>query len=295
MKICYIGKHHSGGNDDEGAITHALTELGHQVELCHERHGPKAWRVPCDFVLFNHWQDYAAMDRITVPKVAWTFDLISFPSDPTLQVRCSQRQAWMRELIPRVSLCFMTDGDFVAQDKSGKLVWLPQGADGRIVGRGQRDEQAQIPILFTGTKRGGVLRESFVAEMQERYGSNFVHVSKGVYGEELKNLIASSKIVVAPDGPVSDRYWSNRVYVALGFGACLLHPWCDGLAKQYDDEYDLMFYGSRERLHELIENLLADPYQTGALSACGLMETKRKHLYQHRCEQLIQTVKERLF
>ncbi len=300
MKILYVARHDQPNSaDDEGAIFHALTQLGHHVERCHESCGDKARRTNCDFLLFHHWQDYASIEQFGIPKVAWTFDLINWPADPTLKHRCKQRKEWMWELIPRVNLCFMTDGDFVAGDASGKCIWLPQGADGRIVGRGADiagQAMSKVPILFTGIgKSGGTIRESFVAEMQAKYGSMFVHVSRGCYREKLAERIAGADIVVAPDGPVTNKYWSNRVYTALGFGACLVHPYCSELAKQYEDGKEIMFYRSRGELHVIIEMLLEDKAWRTSLGNAGLLRTQAEHLYRHRCEQLVRVVKERLF
>lgn len=297
MKILYIARHEQqNSNDDEGAIFHALTQLGHQVERCRESHGGKARRMDCDFLLFHHWQDYAAIEKFTIPKVAWTFDLIDWPSDPTLAHRCMQRRKWMRELLPRIDLCFMSDGDWVAKDTSGKCHWLTQGADGRIAQRyGDITEKTlpKIPLLFTGIGRGGgMVRESFVAEMQARYGSLFAHVPQGYYREKLGHMIAGAKIVVAPDGPVSNHYWSNRVYTSLGFGACLLHPYCAGLAEHYKF-HELMMYRNRSELHSFIEELLENKAWRTSLGNAGLQRTLTEHLYLHRCERLVKIVKER--
>ena len=301
MRIIFIAKHDSGGNDDEGAVYHALTSLGHDVQRLNEPRGYKFKRLlPADLVLFFKWHDLDVLRTIEIPKVFWYFDLVEWHETPG---RSAARVAWMREVTPLVDIGFCTDGDWVAKNPE-KLVWLPQGADERVVGRGVAEVkcatcgvasvQDPIDILFTGIgKGGGATRESFVAEMQLQYGKRFRHVPHGVHGSAMADLIARSKIVVAPDSPVTDRYWSNRVYNALGFGAMLLHPQCHGLLSQYTRQ-ELQTYASREQLHDQIEHYLyAAPARYNHQEA-GLARTLREHLYRHRCEELIRVVKERL-
>lgn len=293
MRIMYVAKHDQPNNDDEGAITYALNALGHDVQRVRESMGRNAWKMRCDLCLFHKWEDIGAISKIRCPMVFWYFDLVDYP-DPTLQDRCQRRINWMKRTTPLVDLGFCTDGDWVKKDQSGKLVWLTQGADGRITGRITRAEQP-IDILFTGIENGGTQRASFVAEMRERYGSRFVHHRSGYYREKMANLIASSKIVVAPDGPVTDRYWSNRIYNVLGFGGCLIHPLCHGLWKQgYIGGTHYLTYETRDELHMHIDSLLRDRDVRTFLSTNGLNQTMKSNLYRHRCEELIRTVQERL-
>lgn len=209
MRIIYVGNFDQRSSaDDEGAICHALTQLGHDVQRVREIDGHVAHTLEGDFCLFHHWRDYQHIAEILMPKVAWTFDLITYP-DPTLDKRSEQRLEWMRQLRNVADMIFMTDGDYVKRrgaSTADNISWLPQGADERVTGFGKSKRELP-PILFTGIWRGGQQRQSFVDEMKARYGDKFHHVEKGVYGRDLANLIAGSKIVVAPDGPVTDRYW----------------------------------------------------------------------------------------
>lgn len=300
MKILHIGKHESGGNDDEGAITFALESLGHRVERLREKRVHVAHRMrDVDFILFHHCHDYGALEICRRPKVMWAFDLISYP-DPMLERRNQQRRDWMRQVLPVIDVGFLTDGNFVEQDTSRKLHWLPQGADERVIGAGTATDadthgRETIPLLFTGISRGGgQQRVEFVLEMQERYGDAFRHIQRGVYGRALADLIAASQIVVAPSGPVTDRYWSNRAVNVLGFGGFLLHPWSDGLAEMYPRGEGIAFYRGMANLHDQIHYYFANPDLRQRIAANGLARTRAEHTYRHRCAELIEIVKERL-
>jgi hypothetical protein len=298
VKVLYIARHDQvdTSNDDEGAVAHAFRELGHEVVCIHE--GIRShidWRG-FDFLLFHKWDNFTEIHRLSkrVPLVFWYFDLVDHP-DPTLHRRCSMRRQWMEAVVPNVRAGFCTDGDWVMGDRSGKLHWLPQGADGRVVGKGSVIPlpTGRIPILFTGISKGGQKRQSFVDEMTARYGSNFQHTSSGFYDRNLSNLIATADIMVAPDSPVTDSYWSNRVYLTLGYCGFLLHPYCEELFKQYSHTEEIVYYRSREHLHERIDFFLRHPSAREEIAACGFERTQREHLYRHRVEQMLKVMKER--
>lgn len=301
MKILYVAKHgQSNSNDDEGAITHALNRLGHDVQLFNESEGYRVVGTRGDLLLFHKWTTDAVrilkLMKGSMPRVFWYFDLVDF-LDPTLASRCQTRKAWMGDILPNVELGFCTDGDWVvASPHASRLIWLPQGADERVIGRGVvKDPLFSIDILFTGGKKGGRARESFVDELTCTYGPQvFTHIEKGVHRRRMANLITCSKVVVAPDGPVTDRYWSNRVYNALGFGAFMIHPYCRMLADQYLDGKEILYYRDRVELHQMIHQALLSPDLRKTISEGGLQKTIQEHTYTHRCAQLIQTVQERL-
>ncbi len=307
LRVLYVARHLSGGADDEGAVQHAFNALSHNVvavqehddgKILHEASKPN-W---CDFLLMNKWSNHQLLSKIKIAKVCYFWDLVDWPRDASLARRCEERKQWMARTVPLVDLMFCTDGDWVAQDTSGKLHYLPQGADGRITGRGQQFFATSHPahqqgpnILFTGIAgSGGVERASFVKEMRDRWGNNFQCIERGTYREHLQELIARTKIVVAPDSPVTHRYASNRIYNTLGFGGFLLHPYSDIIAEQYKDGQEIRFYNCREHLHVLIRDYLQLDGARALIQEAGLKATVERHLYQHRVAEMVRIIGERL-
>lgn len=311
MRILYIAKHQSGGSDDEGAIAYALRQLGHEVNCMPEEDRRKRSNyvnfvldaaTRTDLILFHKWQDDKTLKRIieqspNVKRVMWYFDLVAWPSDPTLKSRSVTRLNWMNTFVPLVDLGFCTDGDFVLNDPTGKLIWLPQGADERIVGRGTRREGVLAkPILFTGIVRNaGEERGRWFRSLEARFPGQITHYSNGVYREELRDVIASHMIVVCPDSPVTDYYWSNRVWNAMGFGAFVIHPWSRGLARFFENGTACpLYYDNREQLYQYIEEWLPRVelrHEIGDLAIRKIMEA---NLYRHRCEEMLEVIAERL-
>jgi len=330
VKILYVGKHGqlTSSNDDEGAVAHALRQLGHTVECLGEEDGPRLVErgldKGADLLLFNHWlfncpQEPEYIRRIRCPKVFWYFDLVDC-ADETLRARCTFRRQGMARVLPLIDLGFCTDGDWVAEGAArhsldaGKLLWLPQGFDERqrpappedgsprACNPRNRQEGApiprEIPVLFLGAKnRAGRVRRSFVEELRDRYMGRFIHVWHGCHGAELAEAIHRAKIVVAPDGPGTDRYWSNRVYLVTGLGGFLLHPYSAGLTESlcgYRDSREVGFYRSREDLWRLLDYYLQRPDERRQIAEAGRARTLAQHTYRHRVVELLRTVKERL-
>lgn len=304
MKILYIAKHNSGDNDDEGAIRFALGRLGHEVTCFNEKAIGQAvsWshsnRV--DFALFHKIEDFGAVSKVNAPKVFWYFDLITH-QDFTLQGRSDTRQRWLRRALEVFDIGFMTDGDAVLRHPE-KLYHLMQGADQRVIGRGKATTKAKslgAKLLFTGTTIHGHARYEFCRQMEQVYGSDFKIIGnprqRRYHGRDMADIIASSMIMIAPQGPVTDLYWSNRVYLTLGFGGFLLHPRCKLLETHFKDGSEILYYDNIDQLHRLIE-MFSDPLMENErmeIPGRGIQRVVGEHLYRHRCSKMIDIITER--
>ena len=309
MKIVYIAKHNSGGNDEEGAISHALELLGHKVHRIHERKVPTLSPITGDLLLFHKWFDIEKLDKISIPKVFWYFDLVN-SGDHTLLERDCNRKMWMRLTIPRVDLGFCTDGDFVIEnrpetrstryvvsEKDGmKLHILRQGFDSRWFDKGvvNAKNTPRNDVFLPAIRRGGgVRREEFIDRVNTDYSGRITHRLSGAHGQELANLIANHKVVIAPDYPISDNYWSNRVYLILGNGGLLLHPYSKGLSMSFTSGLHILYYHDYESLQTLIEKYCECEEIRKLITVNAVNEVKLNHTYVHRCTQLLDVVKHR--
>lgn len=316
MKIVYVAKHNSGGNDDEGAIAFALRELGTEVVCLQEDEARDALLLTnnsphlngADAVLFHKWKDLAAVSVLSqqYKTVCWYFDMVDAPGDRSLAARSAQRCAYLRQVEIAATHTFCTDGDWVKNrtigqvtGKGHKMSVLRQGADSRIMNTEYHTRAAtqDIPILFTGISNGGGReRVKFVRHMAEKYGKDFYHVSRGVYREDHKALVARAKIVVCPHYPVTDNYWSNRVYNAAGFGGCVLHVESAGLLQDYTPEQIAYYRHESElinpfqHLDDTIKLLLDKPEMREQLSHNALERTLAQNTYRHRVEHLLREI-----
>lgn len=306
MKIVYIAKHHSGGNDEEGAITYALEQLGHTVDRRHEKKVYGAPDIKGDLLLFHKWSDYGRLAEMRMPKVFWYFDLIN-SHDATLVERDNNRKEWMKNVLPIVDLGFCTDGDFVKVQcrqipgnaftdffDAQKLYVLRQGFDERQLGIGRK--QAYInDLLITAVRKGaGIKRMQFIESVVKDYSNRLTHQSHGVHGQNLADMIINHKIVIAPNYPISDNYWSNRVYLTMGYGGLILHPYSKALSESFMSGKHLFFYRTYGEMKDLIYRLMHNEDIRTLVVKQGEQEIRDNHLYVHRCEQMLSIVKQRL-
>jgi len=290
-RVLYVANHNQkSSNDDEGAITYALRQLGHEVITEPEKTSlPRIAQLSkdCDFLLFHKWQDTHSMAASRCPNVMWYFDLVDFP-DPGLRRRCVDRIRWMLKVLPHVALGFATDGDWVRRNTK-KLRWLPQGADERMLADPTKIRFPDQPkILLAASSRGGEKRDSFIEHMRTWHADRLVYVPQGVYREKMRDLVAQCGVVVCPDGPVTSRYWSNRVYNMTGFGGLVFHPRCERLNDHFDDD-EVLSYTSREELDEFLKYPFDSMwYQDNMqLMKCGLLRTIECHTYRHRVMEML--------
>lgn len=297
-------------NRDETAIAHALRVLGHEVDEVQEkrRHRTQSW---ADVLNRADWADWVLFFKHPVVSelrelsqhanlAYWYFDLVDGRYDPTLRERSEARVRWMNEVIPLCRVGFHTDGDWVEtwnfQDLNSPLVHLPQGADERVAGFGE-PRHLLPPVLFTGMVRHGQERAAHVAHLQERWGDRFRvwgdSVRERVHGRELADVFASTQVVVAPDGPTTDRYASNRVFLTTSLGGFLLHPYARFLTEYYTPGEDLHYYVSRDHLDELIGWYLDNPKKRLEMAKAGYECCMRWNLYRHRCEALVEELRRR--
>lgn len=290
MRVVYVAKHNCGDNDDEGAIAHAMRELGHEVVLVDERTTMSRAAVPIgDLLLFHKWARVDLLRRLTVPRTFWYFDLME-SSDPALMQRSRARISWMQQVLPCCAAAFCTDGDWAA--KAG-LHHLMQGADERYVGFGTPCD-VHVPLLFTGTKHHGRAREEHIAQLKALYGASLLCIGDNhprIHGRALADAFASCDVVIAPDSPATDRYWSNRVYLTLSLGGFLLHPRCAMLELHYTED-ELVMYSSRAHLVQLADYYLQHPELRASTARRGYERTLREHLYRHRVAELLRAAQE---
>lgn len=289
MKILYVAKHGKGCNDNEGAITYALREMGHEVFREYERiYNPKedSRLDSYDLCLFQNWKNPPQLDSIPCPKVLWYFDGI-YTRGGTIPGSWSQtRKAWMKRIIPQVDMAFCTDGDYVIAEGTNKTKHLMQGADERFARFTPFPDQSKI--LFTGSVYGK--RKSFIREMQRRYQDRFLW-KQNCYKKSLFNKVSQSAIVVCPDSPVSDRYYSNRVYIMCSLGGFVIHPYSEYLTTQYIPDEEIVLYKSKEEMHDKIEYYLSNPKERMEIARAGYQRTIRDHFYRHRLQTIMDLLK----
>ena len=290
MRILYAAKHGKGENDNEGAIQHALRQLNHDVIAIHENQLRDRWQElkhahSPDLLLFQNWKRPPDLTEVNYPKIFWYMDLVDF-NDDSLRHLTRSRKMWMDAVVHNVHLGVCTDGDWVARDRTSRLIHLMQGADSRIA-KPPTQPGEDIPLLFCGSvNHHPHQRQAFVKEMQDRYGDAF-HWCRRRYGARLVNTIHRSSIVLAPDSPITDNYASNRAVITCSLGGFLLHPKCRIVESMYEDGQEAVFYKDREDLHDKISYYLSRPQERWRIQQAAYERTMDEHTYKHRLNYIL--------
>lgn len=292
MRILYVAKFRSGGNDDEGAIADAFERLGCTVTRRHELEAGDAPDMgEWDFVLFHKWDRFSSMLRCRAPLVCWYFDLVRY-DDHSLATRNRRRTEYMDLVGNLCHTVFCTDGDHVARSPD-HFRWLPQGADQRMVSSCDLgDARRPGTVLITASLGGGRERDNFMAHLLGRHPTATHHRS-GVHGADLCREIRTHSVCVAPIAPATHDYWSNRVYLTLGYGGFLLHPYCHRLAETHKDGVHLRYYRTVSDLDDLIAEYVDCPDKSTHIAEAGLRLTATSHTYVDRCRHILAVLKDR--
>ena len=233
MKILYLGNWNPFALSTEKFIKKALEELGHEV-ICEDERTAKAQNIlkhsreyKIDLFLFHkgtRWemgleQLMELLFRMTCKKAFWYFDPIT---------GIPEREMFMQAVIPYVDLAFMTNGTWIKQHDYKNTRWLLQGCDVKPLGKKRKEYECDI--AFTGSVYGN--RDIFIEAIKKRYGDKF-KMFQNVFGDDFYDLCQSVKIFISPKFPANDYFWSNRIYMTLGAGGFLIHPYCKGLEDEF--------------------------------------------------------------
>jgi len=258
MRIIYNQPHSGESDDTEGHIERALKELGHEVVRDGEG----------DIYLFH--KHFNPPKEFTGKIVCWYFDKI-----------WNQRIAWFHKIYPKVDYFFMTDGTWARNYK--KCIVLRQGIGDPTPGE---YEDRNIDVAFVGLPYGE--RQELTDFLEKTYKKRF-KIYSHQFNRNLNNICTSIPIFVAPKFPSDNSYWSNRVYLLVGSGAFLVHPYLQELYEEWGD--NLVYYKTLDELKEKVDYYLANPKERERQRKKSYKYCVKNFTYKKRVEKLIEHVK----
>lgn len=276
MKIAYVANHDAGGNEDERHIAAALEWMGHTVTRIAQNPGALRRAAGHDLLLFHHWYDVdpGELERLAMPKVGWFFDKV-----------WNGRDRWVRAIAPLCTRFFMTDGTFAARSGIPTVRVLRQGIGGFGEPRGTLQKgRWGATVAHVGGVYGE--RVQWAKRLSDRYGEAY-KAFQGIHGRDLYDFCRTTPIIVAPEYPSDDGYWSNRIYLLLGSGAFLVHPRLAGLADEYVDGIHFAGYADSTEMFDVIDYYLANPDEWERIAAAGFKKTQLEFTYLRRCQKLL--------
>ena len=275
MRIVYLYNPSAklASDDTEGHIRKGLEALGHEVIMVPEEQAFNALKIKADWLLFHKGGPFihSLLARLKYKKMCWYFDKI-----------WNSRVDWAERTLPLVDLMIVTDGDWELIHRSPKVKILHQGCGESMAGQLRKEYKGNIG--FTGSIYEG--REEWNDFMQETFDSDF-HVYGDVFGGKLFDLCASTRVMVAPEFPSTDYYWSSRVYLTLGAGGFLIHPRCKDLGHEYVENRHFVAYSTRKELVAKVDYYLGHTEERERIRRAGMRHTLEHYTYAERVKILM--------
>jgi len=289
-------------NDED--VLYALKKLGHKVFTVDDKHFDMkdviAKGSKSDLFLFHkggvHY-DTEENYRLTLDRLSLVLANIK-QNRPTCKlvfwyidkIFNKGREKWIETILPLVDYGFTTDGTYIRRHNVDKLFDLKQAAPNKLA-KGHKNPIYLCDIAYIG-KVYGEARESFVSALSHRYGERF-RVYNEIWGQDFADLCVSAKIIVAPDYPSDDFYWSDRIYRVLRCGGFLIHPRLYELTKSgiINGAHYIGYY-NWEELQEAIDSFLLAKNNKirKQIAKQGQRIILRKHTYLTRCQELLNKI-----
>jgi hypothetical protein len=157
-------------------------------------------------------------------------------------------------------------------------------------------------VVFVGSKGyhpEWPYRPKLINWLGDTYPGRFKHYGGdglgSIRGDKLNVLYASTKVVVGdtlcPDFKYAS-YWSDRVYETLGRGGFIIHPYIDGMEKEFTDKEHLVFYeyNNFEQLKSLVDYYLENDEERERIRLAGHRLVKNNYTYKHRWKTILEEV-----
>jgi len=280
MNILYLGRHGQKNNDDEGSIAAAIRDLGHTLHCLNpEQVNITMYRdFYYDLCLFHKLSDRnirLACDYW--PTAAWFFD--------PLNKGFAHNDNYVNSIKDKVTYGFFTDGDFVHDEGRDNFFELKQGLDLDNIPDFVAPDKYMKDVQFIGQigPSGYSIRENYLQALEESYNGS-IHLEYNVFKESLTAVCQNVKIMMGMV-PVTDNYWSNRVYLLGGRGAFVLHPYSKSLSEEFGDL--LPMFHTMDDMIDKIEYWKPRDKERAEIQVELQKRIKEKHTYKHRVKELL--------
>jgi len=114
-----------------------------------------------------------------------------------------------------------------------------------------------------------------------------VSVFSNCFGDNLAKTIAQSKIVIGDSYPgVTHGYWSNRLYVMLGYRAFYVPTYVKDMEKDFVDKKHLVYAKNAVDMGNIIKEYLHKPEDRKQIAENGYALVHSKHRFIDRVREL---------
>jgi hypothetical protein len=282
-------------------VRQALDRLGHtvrHVRTVQELREADGW---AERVLFEHKAAGLCIpDLLAIAEqhesywVQWWFDLVAVEPGKSLDQQDPFRA--FGEVMRAMDVCLVRERSLIGDYRALGInaTWSDQGCPGDMPAC-EHQEIPEFDVVLWGSSRGYRQR---CEDVRALVGAGFVVAWAGHPGakprgvvplpwcppERLPELASRAAVVLSADYRHDlDGYWSDRLWLALGMGACVLRRWSPGLPKGTPCHV----YPDAGELVALVDRLRGDRAAREALGHQAREWTMSGHTYEHRLREVL--------
>jgi hypothetical protein len=154
---------------------------------------------------------------------------------------------------------------------------------------GKYDKELDADVAIVGQIYGE--RQKLVDELTQIYGNRFIAVDN-CFGEDFDNLCQSVKVIIEPDYPLEDFYWTDRIYRTLASGGLFLARKLYGRT-EFEPNKEYIEYKGMEDLAYHLKWFTRDSAKEEAdvIRRRGREAVRKKSTYEHRLKEIFKTIK----
>ncbi len=157
------------------------------------------------------------LENITCKKVLWFFDKI-----------VGSKMKIITTLLPSVDAIFLADATWLRRFECEKVFPLHPAASEKPY-EGKVKDDLKCDIAMFGSLYGDRVKQ--YEFFKKTFGDKFKFFDDK-FGQDLVDLCKSAKLIVVPQYPFDDFYWSDRIYTILANGGICIHPRAYGLTEE---------------------------------------------------------------
>lgn len=185
-------------------------------------------------------------------------------------------------LLPKIDKAFVSDGTWLRRFETEDIHFLPPAG---IKYKGKKKEEYECDIAFIGKIYGE--RKKLYEYLKENFSDRF-KVFNNCFESELASLCKSAKIIIAPDFPFDDFFWSDRVYNILANGGFLIHPRSYGLVEQgFIEGEHFVPYEKEKEIVNLAGLFLKSKKERDRIAKKGQEFVLKEHTYDKRIKEML--------
>lgn len=189
-------------------------------------------------------------------------------------------------ILPYVDKAFLSDGTWIKRFDVEDIYHLPPAG---VKYKGKKKKEYECDIAFIGKIYGH--RKEVYEYLKNNFSTKF-KVFNNCFEKELASLCKSAKIIVAPDFPFDDFFWSDRIYNVLANGGFLFHPRSYGLIEQgfIEGEHFVPYENERD-IPKLANLFLKFKKERNRIAKKGQEFVLKNHTYDKRIKEILCQIK----